>query len=362
MFSKIDMFVYSGTGNTLKAAQCIGDAGEKTGIGYEIRMIDTKSRPEDYEPDPDRLLGIMAPTIGAIQPMSFFGFILRLPKGNGQKAFLASTGAWTKVGPVFLPGYVGFGLYLAALFLVIKGFQVVGINGFGMPHNWTTLIPAYSRKLEKRINEEIRPVTERFTLDLLSGKRVYKRIGDLIFTILIFPLPFLFILLGHLFLAKTMFAGSDCNGCGLCAENCPRKAIRMVGKKRKRPYWTYKCEQCMRCAGYCPRKAIDSNSVILLAFILVFWTFSVDTLIIGWLRPLFASAGPTLDIIIFYALEYVLFVLIMAVIYAIFHLLGRQKTVNKVFTVLSFTHYWRKYRQVDEKIGAFARSVETKQG
>ena len=186
----------------MKAAQCIGDAGEKTGIGYEIRMIDTKSRPEDYEPDPDRLLGIMAPTIGAIQPMSFFGFILRLPKGNGQKAFLASTGAWTKVGPVFLPGYVGFGLYLAALFLMIKGFQVVGINGFGMPHNWTTLIPAYSRKLEKRINEEIRPVTERFTLDLLSGKRVYKRIGDLIFTILIFPLPFLFILLGHLFSGK----------------------------------------------------------------------------------------------------------------------------------------------------------------
>jgi len=126
-----------------------------------------------------------------------------------------------------------------------------------MPHNWTTLIPPYWIKLENRINEEICITAGIFTADILSGKRVYKRIGDMVLTLLIFPLPILFILFGHLFLAKSMFAGSSCNGCGLCAGNCPRRAIKMYGCKTKRPFWTYKCEQCMRCVGFCPNKAVE---------------------------------------------------------------------------------------------------------
>ena len=124
MFEAMDIYVYSGTGNTYKAARCIGEAAKSMGT--------------EYHPSPNRLLGLMAPTIGAIQPISYFRFILRLPKGKGQKVFLAATGAWTRVGTLFIPGYVGFGLYLAALFLMIKGYEVVGITGFGMSQNWST--------------------------------------------------------------------------------------------------------------------------------------------------------------------------------------------------------------------------------
>ena len=338
MFEKIDLFVHSGTGNTFKAAQCIGEAAKSRDTDYEIKMIDTTSRPEEYKPAPDRLLGLMAPTIGSIQPMSFFGFILRLPKGKGQKVFLAGTGAWTKVGPVLLPGYVGYGLYLAAMFLLLKGYTVVGITGFGMPHNWTTLIPPYWRKLENRINKAINSPTEKFIFDILSGKKVFRRIGDLIFTLLIFPLPLLFILIGHLFLAKTMFAGSSCNGCGLCAEYCPRKAIKMLGGKRKQPYWTFKCEQCMRCAGYCPMKAVESSTILFAADMLVFFTFSLPVLTGVFLLNILAY--------------YIFYLLFLAATYAIFFVLNRIPVLNKAFTYLSMPHYWRKYRQADIKIGS----------
>jgi ferredoxin len=335
MVEKVDIFVYSGTGNTLKVARCIGEAAEAGGTAYEIRMIDKASGPEEYKHAPGRLLGLMAPTIGAIQPVSFFSFILRLPRGNGQKAFLAGTGAWTRVGPVFLPGYVGFGLYLAALFLIIKGYKVVAVAGFGMPHNWTTLIPPYRRKLEEKINEEIPVPAEKFASDILAGKRVFRRIGDLVFTLAIFPLPLLFILVGHLFLAKTMFAGSSCNGCGFCAENCPRGAIKMYGGRSKRPYWTFKCEQCMRCAGFCPMKAVESSTILFVSGLVLFFAMALPVVTGILLLDLFAA--------------YLFCLLFFAAAYAVHYLLNRIPPLNRAFTYLSASHYWRKYRQAGVK-------------
>lgn len=355
IYKKLDMFVYSGTGNTYKIAECIGEVAVTTGTSYEINMIDSDARPGEYQPDLDSLLGLLAPTLGTIQPVSFFRFILGLPKGHGQKVFLVSNGAWTKIGPLFVPGYVGLGLYLAALILLIKGYQVVGITGFGMPHNWTTFIPPYWKKLEDRINEEIPASTKRFTVDILSGKRIYKRIVDLIVSIPLLPLTLLFLLIGHLFLAKTMFAGASCNGCGQCATNCPKKAIKMYGTKHKRPYWTYKCEQCMRCSGYCPQKAVDCNSILLLTYILLFTAVPLEMLIVKVLHamnPFSAVASNMICLVIIY---YFVVLILGALLYAVFYLLGRIPAMNRVFTCLSYTHYWRKYKQPDVGIAALTK-------
>ncbi len=354
MFKSMDIFVYSGTGNTYKAAQCIGETAKGMGKEYEINMIDVNSKPEEYKPSSNRLLGLMAPTLGAIQPLSFFHFIIRLPNGGGQKVFLAATGAWTKIGPVIIPGYVGFGLYLAALFLILKGYRVVGITGFSMPHNWTTILPPYWKKLENRINEEICITAGKFSAEVLSGKKIYKRILDMVVTLIIFPLPILFVMVGHLLLAKTMFAGSSCNGCGQCVANCPRKALKMYGKKHKRPYWTYKCEQCMRCVGYCPQKAVDCNTFLVLAFIFMFSAIPIELLIVNALNKLFAFSHLPGNLILLYIIYYIVVLLLCAAIYVVFYLLNRIPLIGKAFTYLSFTHYWRKYKQADVKIGALS--------
>ncbi len=53
---------------------------------------------------------------------------------------------------------------------------------------------------------------------------------------------------------KAFYATDACNGCGLCAKNCPAKTIAMVDG---RPQWGKQCYQCLRCINECPQQAIQ---------------------------------------------------------------------------------------------------------
>jgi ferredoxin len=330
------IFVYSGTGNTLKAAEEIQRSAAEKGVKSVIEPIEATVKPGEFIPDEHMLLGLMAPTLGAIQPASFFKFILMLPRGRNTSVFLASTGAWTKIGPFILRGFIGFGLYLAALILLVKGYRIIGIDGFGMPHNWTTLIPPYPSKLERRICDELRLKTDDFTEKILSGKHAYRRIGDLLVGILIFPLPITFLIGGRLFLSKTMMAGFRCNGCGECADRCPRQAIVMKGRAKKRPYWTFKCEQCMRCAGYCPRKAVEGSYLLMVLYGFILLSAGINAMLLR-----FFSNIPIPAAVLFI---YIYQILVLWILYAFFHALNRIPVLNRFFTYASVTYFWRKYR------------------
>lgn len=54
--------------------------------------------------------------------------------------------------------------------------------------------------------------------------------------------------------AKPFFAEDSCNGCGLCAANCPAHAITLQNGK---PVWAAQCYQCLRCINECPQQAIE---------------------------------------------------------------------------------------------------------
>ncbi len=55
--------------------------------------------------------------------------------------------------------------------------------------------------------------------------------------------------------AYPVFNGVSCNGCGLCAQNCPMKIIEI---KNKRPMANLStCVSCFCCHELCPQKAIN---------------------------------------------------------------------------------------------------------
>ena len=53
---------------------------------------------------------------------------------------------------------------------------------------------------------------------------------------------------------KSFYATDACNGCGLCAQNCPAHTITLTNGK---PVWAAQCYQCLRCLNECPQTAIQ---------------------------------------------------------------------------------------------------------
>lgn len=69
------------------------------------------------------------------------------------------------------------------------------------------------------------------------------------------------------FRGKQIFDTDLCISCGLCARDCPSKAIEMVDVegKKKPSFHLDLCIFCFQCAESCPRNAIKASGVFELA-------------------------------------------------------------------------------------------------
>jgi formate hydrogenlyase subunit 6/NADH:ubiquinone oxidoreductase subunit I len=69
------------------------------------------------------------------------------------------------------------------------------------------------------------------------------------------------------FRGRQVFNLNLCISCGLCATDCPAKAIEMVDvEDKKRPLFHLdRCVFCYQCAESCPRNAIESSTIFELA-------------------------------------------------------------------------------------------------
>ncbi|MEA2090631.1 MAG: NADH-quinone oxidoreductase subunit I [Thermoproteota archaeon] len=69
------------------------------------------------------------------------------------------------------------------------------------------------------------------------------------------------------FRGRQIFDVDLCIGCGLCARDCPTKAIEMmdVGGKKRPLFHLDRCIFCYQCAESCPRNAIKTSGFFELA-------------------------------------------------------------------------------------------------
>ncbi len=351
IYEDVRIYFMTGTGNTYRAAVRMAEVIQGQGRAAHVLPIE-KGGPEPTLMDGGRrLIGLMMPTHGFIAPWPLIRFSLRLPAGKGTHAFVVPTRAGLKFGRLYTPGLEGTGGYLIALIILLKGYSIRGVMGLDMPSNWISLHPGLKPKSVTGIIHRADKKGARFMETILAGGRRFPlgSIVQFLLGLILLPLSIGYLLVGRFFLAKMFFANLQCNGCGVCMDNCPNRAIRLWGARNPRPYWTFSCESCMRCMGYCPKQAIEAgHSLGLVLYFVTSVPVGVSLLnLLGQSLPGVADLSHTW---VNWLFQYPYMLLSMYLCYLLIALLIRIPLINKVFTWTTFTHIWRRYREPETKL------------
>jgi len=344
-YREVTLYFYTGTGNSYRVATWLVEAAREAGAAVTLRSIGSAHPVKEIGWGETALLGLVMPTHGFTAPWAMLRFALRLPRRRSTHGVIVATRAGGKIGPVFTPGIEGTATCLIALILALKGYRVRGATGIDMPSNWLAVHPGLSPRTVAGIETRARKKVARFSVAILSGRRRFTGWLPLLIGLYFFHISLAYLLLGRLFLAKLFFASDRCTGCGLCAKHCPNHAIEMRGHGNRRPYWTFRCESCMRCMGYCPTRAVEVNYFLGVGVYLLAAAIPTTTLL-AWLTArvpalAFLSGTPRLVLETLYALT------ILGLAYPLLHLLLRVGWINRFFTLITPTHYYRRYHEPD---------------
>jgi len=350
----VTIYFMSGTGNSFRVASWIREyCLRQESVSAILLPVERANPVVEIKDSPDDLLGIVMPTHAFTAPWHMIRNVLRLPRVRETRAFCIATRAGMKVGPVFTPGLSGTGTFLIALILALKGYRVAGVDSIDMPSNWLALHPSLSPSSVSAIVARARPKAQAFIENVLQpGRSSWWSLNNLyeaVFGTLLIPVSIGYLVAGRFYLGKLFFANNSCNGCGRCADDCMAGAIKLIGLKKKRPYWRFRCESCMRCMAYCPRKAIEAGQswAVLLYFIT---TLPVAAYLFIWLGasiPALAALDNRAGRLII-ALVYLYVSLFVS--YLVFNLLVRIPIVNSLFAWTTLTRFYRRYNEPDTEV------------
>ncbi len=155
---------------------------------------------------------------------------------NAARWMVDNTRGGIRLFGVYLPGLSGATQLLTALVFVLKGYRVVGMRPIDLPSSWLSLHPGLREDTIQAIYHRCEAVTRRCANRLLDGRRDLRALFDLPQDLLIAPIALGYYLVGRFFFAKSFFASTACDACGVCINQCPVQAIRSVaGRRRSEP-------------------------------------------------------------------------------------------------------------------------------
>ncbi len=233
--NRIGIYVFSGTGNTLKCAEALKEALDQKGVicgFHEIRDGET------YHEEKDLIL--CYPIHGFNAPNIMLRFCREMPSGSGRVWFLKTSGE-----PLALNGNSSRELIHI---LQKKGYHIKGEFYYVMPYNmvfrhsdelaslmWKTAqerIPQAAEQICNGIEDMIAPSFSAKAMSLLCRIEhwFYPKNGRLY----------------HVDMER-------CIRCMKCVRNCPTGNISFSEGKF---YFGSDCTGCVRCSFCCPEKAI----------------------------------------------------------------------------------------------------------
>jgi len=343
MYKKLNIYYFSGTGNSKNVVDWISDECEKHEIVVEKINISNTHRRNLAKPNENELIVFTSPIHGFNYPPIMFHFIINFPKGNND-IILMNTRAGMKVGKFITPGLTGIAFYLSSVILMFKGYNIKGFFPVDLPSNWISIHPGLNDKTIKYLHEKNFIKVKEFINKILEGRLYFKCKKEIIQDLLISPIAVLYYIIGRFVLSKTYYASASCNNCGACIKNCPVNAIKEVSGK---PYWTYHCESCMKCMSNCPEKAIETGHGFIISIIFLF-SFLSTQINLTFNKYFFTTSNPVVEFI----LEQVVFFIVLTIGYRFFHYLKRFKIINRIAVYTSLTKYkfWgKRYKAIKIK-------------
>lgn len=343
------ILVHTGTGNSLQVARWL--AGELTGGMRQVGLVQMVAGIPIPAPPQGRddLLALVFPTHGFTLPWAVLARLLALPRRSGVPALVLATRAGSRWGSWCAPGVEGSAGLLAAAVLAWKGYRLLGWRGIDMPSNWTALHPAYGLRsvvaIRAKARLQVAAVVERVRrgVPLLDASTLLQTaIG-----ILLAPVSLGYLLVGRQVLARLFIASEACDGCGICRDRCPQRAIRWF---IRRPYWTSACESCMRCMSVCPRRAVQVTQVLAVVHLLC------GLLAAGAVATALVSAWPVLtgwfdQVLPDLLLSAIVLVPVLVLTYAAVWLLGRTPLLGLLVHGLTLTRWYRRHLDPEVEVG-----------
>ena len=232
------IFYFSGTGNSLYAAQVIASVTGDNLISIND-LMKHGSREVLHSASP---LVFVAPTYAWRMPRVVDSFLRETGfEGNRQAYFVLTCGSESHNA-----------VHYIKRLCKKKEFQFLGLVSIAMPENYITMYHAPDQKQEQEIMNHATPILHEVAKLIREQKKLPEekvtlrgRLASGMVNSLFYPI---FV---H---AKGYYTTDTCTGCGKCVKLCPLNNIEMSGKK---PKWGKNCTQCMACICRCPQEAIE---------------------------------------------------------------------------------------------------------
>jgi ferredoxin len=335
-YTKAIIYYFTGTGNALNVASWFKNVADERNIECTlVNIAEIDSYPIEAPPE-NALVVIVSPVHGFNYPPIMLSFISHFPKGRND-IILMNTRAGARIGKIVTPGLSGIAFYMAALFLKLKGYFINGMFPVDMPSNWLSFHPAFGKKTVLLLHEKMKTKVTKYANKILDGKKGYYALREIIQDIAISPVSLGYYFIGRFILAKTFYASSSCDNCGICIAKCPVKAIILVDQ---RPFWKLTCESCMRCMSSCPKRSIETAHGFLIVVSLLFQWGIIKTLD-HFFPDIIAGINPFLYN---WVIQFILLLGLLVICYRIMHFMMRFRWFNKlmIYTSLTYYKFWGK--------------------